>query len=291
MIEQLNRQAEDVLWLDVGGIEIHTTRDTLCSGFGEGGMLSCWFDGPWQIDIEPEDDCVLVDRDSDRFVDGILPYLRDGLEMHRQVPFNREWAHELQREAVFFALDPLVHWCEIHARPAPFDWWEAALTVTAPGNFCGIGIALGLKTKIEVGESYECFIELQNSGHFVVGFICECSYVWPSPEQSDFRWGSCEWGSFFYLDSSAKAFPFCTQHRHVACTNLRCATEGDIIGCHVGDEQVWFSINGDPIVPETGQRMQIVNNKGVKRTDLGNPPALIPYIRLGEFTKVRVWRG
>eukprot|EP01006_Ploeotia_vitrea_P056759 TRINITY_DN68125_c6_g2_i6.p1 TRINITY_DN68125_c6_g2~~TRINITY_DN68125_c6_g2_i6.p1 ORF type:complete len:255 (-),score=5.60 TRINITY_DN68125_c6_g2_i6:61-783(-) len=143
MVSDMNSVSEDIsaagssllLFLDVGGTEIHTSQSTFRNSRASDSMLGAWLSGEWEWEIEreEEDGLIFIDRDGAVFR-GILDWLRDGTDHlifsdkpDLQCDFLwcgkpselRTWITALLRESIYFGLSVLTTWCQQQSRVAP----------------------------------------------------------------------------------------------------------------------------------------------------------------------------
>eukprot|EP01006_Ploeotia_vitrea_P001732 TRINITY_DN105515_c0_g1_i1.p1 TRINITY_DN105515_c0_g1~~TRINITY_DN105515_c0_g1_i1.p1 ORF type:complete len:374 (-),score=26.10 TRINITY_DN105515_c0_g1_i1:12-1133(-) len=132
----INQNANQILYLDIGGSEIHTSQLVMNGPRAHDSMLGVWLSGQfsdwWELKEEQEDGLVFVDRDGETFRTGILDWLRDGDEhllfhgpgttTQRVAAGNQaahflwktkqaDWVATLHTEATYFGLAGLEEWC------------------------------------------------------------------------------------------------------------------------------------------------------------------------------------
>eukprot|EP01006_Ploeotia_vitrea_P056764 TRINITY_DN68125_c6_g4_i1.p1 TRINITY_DN68125_c6_g4~~TRINITY_DN68125_c6_g4_i1.p1 ORF type:complete len:359 (-),score=28.46 TRINITY_DN68125_c6_g4_i1:81-1157(-) len=295
LVDEINsREAEDILFLDVGGTEIHVSQSVLQSPHVSDSMLGVWLSGDWEwsIDREKEDGLIFIDRDGTVFQQGgILDFLRDGSDhilfdeqltphwwWRHNIPAVNSWLLSLCQEAVYFGLSELSAWCKERYYRKIFTHHDSRGSV-GPGDYPNRGV-FGTSTVWSGINSPDCCVPaLTGNATFqlkvtsdtatgYVGFFCKCSTKERSPASEDqpgtFEMARCAWYCYVrpWWDG--------------VC--------GDVIGVHVGKrtqqggkkaeqgtQSIWLTKNGTVLFP-----------RPVEDARSGKPPTdkvmLAPYL-------------
>eukprot|EP01006_Ploeotia_vitrea_P029501 TRINITY_DN62034_c0_g2_i1.p1 TRINITY_DN62034_c0_g2~~TRINITY_DN62034_c0_g2_i1.p1 ORF type:complete len:317 (-),score=3.49 TRINITY_DN62034_c0_g2_i1:171-1121(-) len=242
----LNVNNGDILFLDVGGTEIHTSPATFRNQWCSGSQLSTWLSGE-AIETE-EDGLILIDRDGEHFR-GVLDWLRDGPDnlLFSELPQSeclwcevQGWVRSLRRESVYFGLSTLTTWCESLLPRFQPVFTHVYLTHSGTLDFHNGMFGTSPDSSFEIaGLSSHCLIPaltgtstystkvVSSTCKATVGWCCHCCVTTISQDKW-FKTGPCDWEYYSWLDFEGD--------------------ERDVIGTHLGIREgvqsAWLTKNG-----------------------------------------------